>query len=116
MEIYYNPRCSTCKVALSYLEKGTHDIHIREYLKEPPTQTELKGLIKKLGIKPEELVRKKEPIYQSTYAGKTLTDNEWIAAMVKNPILIQRPIVIEGNKAIIGRPAERVIEFEKGKK
>lgn len=111
MEIYYNPKCSTCHVALDLLEKKGVKPDIREYLKEPPTKTELKELIRKLGIKPEELIRKKEPIFSEKYAGKTLTDEQWITAMVENPILIQRPIVIEGNKAIIGRPAERVIEI-----
>ena len=109
MEIYYNPKCSTCHVALDLLEKKGVKLTIREYLKEPPTKTELKELIRKLGIRPEELIRKKEPIFTEKYKGKTLTDDQWIAAMVENPILIQRPIVIEGNKAIIGRPAERVI-------
>ncbi|MEK6902692.1 MAG: arsenate reductase (glutaredoxin) [archaeon] len=111
MEIYYNPKCSTCHVALDLLEKKGVKLTIREYLKEPPTKTELKELIRKLGIRPEELIRKKEPIFTEKYKGKTLTDDQWIAAMVENPILIQRPIVIEGNKAIIGRPAERVIEI-----
>lgn len=111
--MYYNPSCSTCRVALTYLEKeGKHPL-IREYLKQPPTTRELKELIRKLGIKPEELVRKKEPIFEQKYAGKTLTDDQWIEAMVKHPILIQRPILIQGNKAIIGRPAEKVIEFGK---
>ncbi len=82
-----------------------------EYLLEPPTKEELKVLIKKLGIQPEELVRKKEPIYLEKFEGKTLSNTQWITAMVKYPILIERPIVVKGNKAVICRPPEKLLEF-----
>ena len=115
MEIYYNPTCNSCRVALSYLEKEGIRPTIREYLKQPLTRKELKELLEKIGIKAEELVRKNEPIFVEKYAGKTLSNDEWISAMVENPILIQRPIVISGNVAIIGRPPEKVIEFAEKK-
>ena len=104
--------CLTPLLSLKYLEeKGQHP-QLREYLKEKPTQKELEELVEKLGIRPEELIRKKETIYKEKYAGKDMTDEKWIAAMVENPVLIERPILIKGNKAIIGRPAERVLELK----
>lgn len=81
---------------------------IVEYLKAPPTAAELKALLAKLGIGAEQLVRKGEEIYRTKYAGRTLTEAQWIEAMVKDPILIERPIVISGARAVLGRPLENV--------
>jgi arsenate reductase len=81
---------------------------IVEYLKDPPNLAQLKEIIGKLGIEPEALVRKGEDIYKNKYAGKSLTAPQWIAAMVKDPILIERPIVVRGKRAVIGRPPENV--------
>lgn len=111
-ELYYNPKCSTCRVALGMLEEKGTSVKIREYLNEPPTHEELKALLAKLKINPHDLIRTKEKIYQEKYAGKKLTDEEWIDVMVQHPILIQRPILIQGDKAIIGRPAEKVLELK----
>jgi arsenate reductase len=82
-----------------------------EYLKSPPSAPELQGVIALLGIRPEALVRKGEEIFKSKYAGRTLTDAEWIAAMVEDPVLIERPVVIAGGKAVIGRPPARALEI-----
>lgn len=109
--LYYNPRCSKCREALCVLEEKGIKPEIVEYLKTPPTEKQLKDILKKLGLKAEELLRKKEPLFIEKYKGKKLSEAEWVKVMCKNPVLIERPIAIEGNKAIIGRPAERVIEI-----
>ena len=106
--IYHNPRCTKSRAALALLEEHGVKPTIVEYLKQPPTAAQLKDVIAKLGIKPQELVRKGEEIYKAKYAGRTLTDAQWIAALVKDPILIERPIVVSGKRAILGRPPESV--------
>jgi arsenate reductase len=82
-----------------------------EYLKNPPSKEELKDLIDKLDIKPEVLVRKNEGIFKEMYKGKELSDDEWIDAMLEYPKLIERPIVVDGDKAVIGRPPENVMKL-----
>jgi arsenate reductase len=106
--IFHNPRCSKSRAALALLEAHGIDARVVEYLKTPPTAAELRAVIAKLGLKPEDLVRRGEEIYKKRYAGKTLTDSQWIDAMVHDPILIERPIVVKGNRAVIGRPPENV--------
>jgi arsenate reductase len=106
--IYHNPRCSKSRETLALLEQSGARPQIIEYLKTPPTAAELKAILAKLGIEPEQLVRKGEEIYKTHYAGKTLTAAQWIDAMVEHPVLIERPIVIRGNQAILGRPPENV--------
>lgn len=112
--IYHNPRCSKSRETLALLEQGGATPQIIEYLKTPPTAAELKAIVAKLGIEPEQLVRKGEELYKSQYAGKTLTAAQWIAAMVKDPVLIERPIVIKGNQAVLGRPPENVKKLLRG--
>jgi len=111
--LYYNPRCSKCREALCVLEEKGIEPEIIEYLKTPPTEKQLNDILKKLGLKAEELLRKKEPLFIEKYKNKKLSNAEWIKVMCKNPVLIERPIAIEGNKAVIGRPAERIIEILK---
>lgn len=82
-----------------------------EYLKTPPTASELRDILQKLNMKPEQLLRKGEAIYKEKYKGRELTDEEWIQAMVENPVLIERPIVVKDNKAVLGRPPEKVQEL-----
>ena len=82
-----------------------------EYLKTPPREAELKAILKKLGLSPLQVIRKGEKIFKEEYKGKELSDDEWIAAMAANPILIERPIVVAGNKAVLGRPPENVNEL-----
>lgn len=84
---------------------------VKEYLKNPPSKDELKEVVKKLGIKPAELIRKGEAEFKEYFKGKDLSDDEWLDAMVKFPKLIERPIVIEGDKAVLGRPPENVLEL-----
>lgn len=112
LTIYYKPNCSTCRTALQILKETTKEkIETIEYLINTPTQKELKGIIKMLGIKPEQLVRKKESLYKEKYEGRKITGSEWIKILTQNPILIERPIIVKGNKAIIGRPTETIITF-----
>jgi arsenate reductase (glutaredoxin) len=109
--IYHNPKCSKSRATLALLERRGIRPRIVEYLKAPPTAAELSAIVARLGLKPEALVRKGEDTYKAKYAGKALTDAEWIEAMVRDPILIERPIVVAGHKAAIGRPPERVLEL-----
>ena len=111
MKIYHNPRCSKSRQTLSLLIDNDVDPEIFEYLKTPPTTEELNEVIKMLGIKPIDLIRKGEAIYKENYKGKELSDKEWIEAMVDYPKLIERPIVIDGNQARLGRPPELVLEL-----
>ncbi len=106
MKIYHNPRCRKSREGLAILKEMNLDFEIVEYLKNPPSVKELSELIKKLNIKPVELVRKNEAIWKENYKGKDLTDDEIIKAMAENPKLIERPIVITEHSAILGRPPE----------
>jgi arsenate reductase len=81
------------------------------YLETVPTEDEIKSVLKKLGIPAEQLIRKKEKIFKEKFEGKKMTEEKWIKAMLKYPILIERPIVIKGNKAVIGRPTEKILEI-----
>jgi len=111
IQIYHNPRCSKSRNSFNLLQEKNLDFETVEYLKTPPTKDELKMVIKKLGIKAEQLIRKAEAIYKENYKGKELSENEWIDAMLQYPKLIERPIVIKGDKAVIGRPIENVIDL-----
>jgi arsenate reductase len=109
LAIFHNPKCSKSRETLALLKRHGQSPRIVEYLKDPPTAAELTAIVKQLGMAPEALVRKGEDIYKSKYAGRQLTDAQWIAAMVQDPILIERPIVIAGGKAAIGRPPDAVL-------
>ena len=109
MEFYHNPRCGKSRNALAILKEKGIEPQVVEYLKNPPSKAELTTIIKKLGIAPIDLIRKGERIFKENYKGKNLSDEAWIEAMVEHPILIERPIFINGNKAIIGRPPEDVL-------
>ena len=93
-------------------EKGI-EFETIEYLKNPPTKKELKALLVKLDMPAKNLIRRGEAIFKENYKGKELTENQWVEAMVKFPKLIERPIVIKGNKAVIGRPIEKVVDLLK---
>ncbi len=107
--IYHNPRCGKSRDTLAILEKKGAEPQIVEYLKAPPAKEELRGILKKLGMKAEQIVRKGEDAYKQKFAGKTLSEDQWLDALAKNPILIERPIVVKGGKAVIGRPPENVL-------
>ncbi len=109
IQIYHNSRCGKSRECLAFLDKSRQEYEIVKYLEDVPTFDELKEIIKKLGIKPIELVRRKEKIWMENFKDKTISDDEVIQAMISNPILIERPIVINGDKAIIARPLEKVV-------
>ena len=109
--IYHNPRCGKSRSALALLQEKGVQPRIIEYLKTPPTTEELRAILKKLGMKPEQIVRKGEDVYKQKFSGKMLTDEQWLDALAMNPILIERPIVVKGDKAVIGRPAENVLSL-----
>ena len=111
MKIYHNPKCGKSRQTLALIQDSSKPVEIIEYLKNPPTENELRQILALLKIKPKELIRQKEEIFVRYYKDKTFNDEEWIKIMVENPILIERPIVVDGKKAIIGRPPERVREL-----
>lgn len=109
IKIYHNNRCSKSRSGIELLENSGKEFEVVKYLEEIPTEKELAEIIKLLGITPIQLVRKTEKIWKEEFKGKKLSDLEIIAAMVNNPKLIERPIVINGNKAVIGRPTENIL-------
>lgn len=111
IKVYHNNRCSKSRCAIQLLDESGKDYEIIKYLENVPTVSELKALIGVLGIRPIELIRKNEAVWKSEFKEKNLSDNELITAMVDYPKLIERPIVINGNKAVIGRPTERILEI-----
>ncbi len=111
IKIYHNNRCSKSRCGLELLEKSGKEFKVVKYLETPPTENELKDIISLLSITPIELVRKNEAIWKENYKGKKLSDAEIISAMATHPKLIERPIVINGNKAVIGRPTENILEI-----
>ncbi|NVJ47362.1 MAG: arsenate reductase (glutaredoxin) [Cytophagia bacterium] len=111
LKILHNPRCQKSRQTLQIIEESGEMVTVVEYLKTVPTKEELQDILKMLGIEPQDLIRKGEAIYKEKFKGKTLSDDEWIEAMVEHPKLIERPIVIKGNKAVLGRPPEKVKEL-----
>lgn len=111
IQVFHNPRCGKSRSCLAFLEETGVTFEIIQYLHDVPTFESLQSIIKKLGIKPMELIRQNEKIWIENYKGKTLSDNEIIQAMVANPILIERPIVINGDKAVIARPTDKISEI-----
>ncbi|CAM1350102.1 arsenate reductase (glutaredoxin) [Tenacibaculum ascidiaceicola] len=111
IKIYHNPRCSKSRQGLEILENSGKEFKTVKYLDTIPSEEELKEIINLLNISPIDLVRKNEKIWKEEYKGKELSGAEIITAMAKNPKLIERPIVINGNKAVVGRPPENIKEI-----
>lgn len=111
IKIYHNPRCSKSRQGLAILEKNGVDFTIIKYLEEKITFEELSEIISLLDIKPLSLIRKGEQIWKDNFKGKELTDSEIINAMVTYPKLIERPIVVNKNQAVIGRPPEDILNI-----
>lgn len=108
MKIYHNPRCRKSREGIKILEDSKRDFEVVLYLENPPSEKELKAIVSKLGIKPIELVRKGEADWKTNFKGKDLSDDEIIKAMTIYPKLIERPIVISDEKAVVGRPPELI--------
>ena len=109
--LYHNPRCRKSREGFSLLEKSGKDFEVIKYMETSISEEKLKEIINLLNIKPLELVRTNEAIWKSDYKGKSLSDEQVVKAMVEHPKLIERPIVINGKKAIIGRPPTQLLEI-----
>lgn len=111
LRVYHNPRCSKSWGACQILQERGVQAEIVDYLKTPPTRDDLAELLEKLGMSAEALVRKGEAVFKERYAGKAMTEDDWLEALAAHPVLIERPIVIKGDKAIIARPPEKLLEL-----
>ena len=112
VEIYHNPKCSTSRATLQMLRDRGIEPDIIEYLKVPPDRRELELLLEWLGIGVRDLIRKKEPVYKELgLDDPALDDDVLIDAIVDNPILMERPVVVANGKARLGRPPEKVLEI-----
>lgn len=115
IELWHNPRCSTSRNALQLLRDRGVEPTIVEYLKAPPSAARLEKVLKMLGKEPRELMRKKEAEYRDLgLDDPKKSRKELVKAMVEHPILIERPVVLRGERAILGRPAEKVLEILDG--
>lgn len=108
VKVYHNPRCTKSRNSLAYLdEKGvSYDVHL--YLQDALSHEELKQILNQLGMTPQELLRKNEAVFKDEFKGKDLTDDQWIEAMIEHPKLMERPIIVKGNKAVVARPTEKI--------
>ena len=112
MKIYHNPRCSKSRQTLTLIQDQGIEVEIVDYLNSPPSQAELDRVLKMLDMQPADLMRKGEAIYKELgLKEKSLNRKDAVKIMCKNPKLIERPIVIKGDKAILGRPPENVNEL-----
>lgn len=113
VEIWHNPRCSKSRAALEILEASGAEVRVRRYLEDPPSEEELDRVLRLLELEPRELARTNEaPARELEHAGDELSRATWIRAMVRDPILIQRPVVLtDDDRAVVGRPPERVEEL-----
>ena len=111
LRIYHNARCSKSRSACAIVAERGIEADIVNYLDTPPGKEELRALLGKLGMTPRELVRSGEAVFKEQYAGRELSDEQWLDALVAHPILIERPIVVRGDKAVVARPPERVLEL-----
>ncbi|MFK7757769.1 MAG: arsenate reductase (glutaredoxin) [Flavobacteriales bacterium] len=109
--IYHNPRCMKSRQTLALLREHKIEPEINEYLKQVPTKDELKMILAKLNLNVKDIIRTGEQVYKTKFKGMNFTDEEWITILTEQPKLIERPIVTKGNKAVIGRPPENVLEL-----
>jgi len=111
IRIYYNPRCSKCRDTAALVSERGYATELVEYLVTPPDKEELRSLLLKLGMKPLELIRKGEEIFKQNYAGRSLGDEEWLDALAAHPLLLERPIVVRGNRAVVARPPGKALDL-----
>ena len=109
--VYHNPRCSKSREGLALVQSSGKDFYVREYLKTPLSEEELENLIGKLGLSPRELVRANEEIWKKEFKHKELSSEDIMLALVKYPKLIERPIVEDKDKAVVGRPSSKISEL-----
>lgn len=109
--IYHNPRCRKSREALQLLEVSGVPFRVVDYQKEPLSPEDLEVLLRKLGIPAEALLRKQEALWKEQYRGQTLTEAELIGLMVTHPRLMERPVLVRGERALIGRPPEKILEL-----
>jgi len=108
LTIYHNPRCRKSRETLKLIEESGQEFQTIEYLKTPPSEDELRQLVEKLGLPVEYLIRKGEKDFIDGFKDKKIESNEWFKILSTHPILIERPIVVNGDQAILGRPPENV--------
>ena len=111
IKVLYNNACSKSKAILEHLDENNVAFEIIDFVENPLSELEIKTLLKKLNTSVHELIRKNEQLYKEKYASQNLSDEEWIKVLAENPSLIQRPILIKGSVAMIGRPLENVQFF-----
>jgi len=111
LRIYHNANCSKSRATCEPIAAHGIDADVVDYLETPPDKSELRILLGKLGMRPDELVRRGEAVFKEHYAGRTLNADEWLDALVSHPILIERPIVVRGERAVLGRPPEKALEL-----
>ena len=111
MTIYHNPRCAKSRAGLKYLEEKNIEHEVRLYLKDHLSVDEFSTLLKQTGMKAEELVRKQEDYYKNELKGKDFSPGEWLQILKENPKLLQRPIVQNGEKAVLAQPPEKIEEL-----
>lgn len=108
MKIYHNPRCRKSRETLQILQENGVEPEVVLYLENRLSEKELKAILTKLKLKASDIIRKSESIYKEEFKGKELSDDQWVKAMIKYPKLMERPIVVKGSKAVLGRPPENV--------
>lgn len=109
--IYHNPRCSKSRAALELLEANGVEPEVVRYLEQPPTRAELEALLGQLGLAPRDLVRRGETLFRELGLSLESPAEDLLNAMAEHPILIERPIVVRGDRAVLGRPPESVLEL-----
>lgn len=111
MIIYHNPRCRKSRETLQLIKDKGVTVEIVEYLNTSPSELQLKDILSKLGMKAKEIIRKSEPVFKENFKEKDFSEDQWIRILAENPILIERPIVVKENEAVIGRPPENVLKL-----
>ena len=114
LTIFHNPRCSKSRAACALIAESGVEAKVIDYLMTPPTRDELRVLLAKLGMRAGEIVRRGEAVFKEHYQSHELSDEQWLDALIAHPILIERPIVVRGEQAVIGRPPEKVLELLDG--
>ncbi len=111
MIVYHNNQCSKSRSAIEFLKEKNQNFETITYLTNPISKEELIEILRKLNMSAFDLIRKNEAIFKEQFKGQDLSESEWIDVMLKHPKLIERPIIVKGNRAVIGRPTEKILEL-----